>query len=61
VRRQRPDSLSGGAGDDTLDGGRAKDRLSGGTGADRFVGGAGKDVASDLHRGEGDTQDGTVP
>ena len=56
-----PDSLSGGAADDTLDGGRAKDRLSGGTGADHFVGGSGKNVASDLNRGEGDTQNGTVP
>jgi VCBS repeat protein/hemolysin type calcium-binding protein len=56
-----PDSLSGGAGDDTVDGGRAKDRLDGGPGADLFVGGPGRDVASDLNRGEGDTQDGTIP
>jgi len=56
-----PDSLSGGAGDDTVDGGRAKDRLGGGPGADLFVGGPGKDVARDLNRSEGDTQDGTIP
>ena len=56
-----PDSLSGGAGDDTVDGGRAKGRLGGGPGADLFVGGPGKDVARDLNRSEGDTQDGTIP
>jgi VCBS repeat-containing protein len=55
------DTLNGGGDDDTMVGGMGNDTLTGGPGGDRFSGGSGTDTATDLHPGQGDTQDGTIP
>ncbi|GGK43353.1 hypothetical protein GCM10010124_40130 [Pilimelia terevasa] len=55
------DRITGGPGNDQLSSAEGDDRLTGGTGADAFKPGPGRDTVTDLHPGEGDTLDGTLP